>query len=74
MIKITIVTEYIKLDSFLKFCGACISGGEAKEFIKSGAVSVNGESCLMRSKKLYGNDKISFADKEYIIEAAIPQN
>lgn len=50
--KINISTEYIKLDSFLKLSGAALSGGQAKEMIKSGGIKVNGETCLMRGKKL----------------------
>ena len=40
---ITIQTEFIKLDSFLKFCGAVGTGGEAKIAIAEGEVQVNGE-------------------------------
>ena len=41
--KISIMTEYIKLDSLLKFTGMTETGGLAKEAIKDGKVSVNGE-------------------------------
>ena len=41
---IHIHTEYIKLDALLKFAGLCETGGEAKELIQAGAVTVNGES------------------------------
>ena len=47
---ITIQTEFIKLDSFLKFCGAVSTGGEAKIAIAEGEVQVNGEVCTMRGK------------------------
>jgi len=56
----TISTEYIKLDSFLKFAGMCETGGEAKEEILSGNVLVNGEACLMRGKKLRRGDSVTF--------------
>lgn len=56
----TITTEYIKLDSFLKFAGFCQTGGEAKEEVLAGNVKVNGEVCLMRGKKLRKGDSVTF--------------
>ena len=57
--------EYIKLDSFLKFCGAVLSGGEAKELIQGGKVKVNGEVCTMRGKKLRPGDEAELSGKRY---------
>ena len=59
MEKITIETEYIKLDSLLKFAAVVGTGGEAKYVISEGMVSVNGEVCTMRGKKLRPGDKVS---------------
>ena len=47
---ISITTEYIKLQDMLKFGNLVSSGGEAKQLILDGQVSVNGEVCLMRGK------------------------
>ena len=55
---ITIQTEFIKLDSFLKFCGAVGTGGEAKIAIAEGEVQVNGEVCTMRGKKCRAGDVV----------------
>ena len=55
---IQITTEYIKLDAFLKFAGACLTGGDAKLVIQEGRVTVNGESCTMRGKKLRPGDRV----------------
>lgn len=57
--EITIKEEYIKLSSFLKFCGAAQTGGRASELIKSGEVNVNGEICGQKGKKLFPGDEIS---------------
>lgn len=57
-LSITIQTDYIKLDSLLKFAGLCDTGGFAKELIQQGAVSVNGEVCTMRGKKIRPGDRI----------------
>lgn len=53
---IQITTEFIKLDSLLKFAGIAAVGGEAKFMVTSGAVLVNGEVCTMRGKKLRDGD------------------
>ncbi len=55
-----ITTEYIKLESFLKLANLVMSGGEAKLMIQDGLVKVNGETCLMRGKKLREGDVVSF--------------
>ena len=49
MEKIEISTEFIKLDSLLKFAALTGTGGEAKYCIAEGMVSVNGEVCTMRN-------------------------
>lgn len=64
MEKISITTEFIKLDSFLKLAALVGTGGEAKYVISEGMVTVNGEVCTMRGKKLRPGDKVSFADNE----------
>lgn len=50
--KIQITTEFIKLDSLLKFANAVATGGEAKQIVQDGLVKVNGETCTMRGKKI----------------------
>ena len=60
MEKITINTEFIKLDSLLKFAALVGTGGETKYVISEGMVKVNGEVCTMRGKKIYPGDKVDF--------------
>lgn len=64
MEKISITTDFIKLDSFLKLAAMVGTGGEAKYVITEGMVTVNDEICTMRGKKLYPGDKVSFADND----------
>ena len=45
---ISISTEFIKLDALLKFANVVMTGGEAKQIIQEGDVTVNGEVCTMR--------------------------
>ena len=60
MEEISIKTEYIKLDSLLKFSALIGTGGEAKAVIGEGLVSVNGEPCLERGKKIRPGDIVEF--------------
>ena len=54
--KVLITTEFIKLDSFLKYAGLTDTGGQAKEMVLEGMVKVNGEVCTMRGKKIRPGD------------------
>lgn len=65
MEEITITTEYIKLDAFLKFCGEAGTGGEAKLLVADGRIRVNGEVCQMRGRKLYPGDRVGAPGGEY---------
>ena len=56
MEKVKIVTEYIKLDQFLKFAGICQAGSEAKMKIADNSVVVNGTIERQRGKKLRNGD------------------
>ena len=69
MLEITIKTPFIKLDSLLKFAGLCDSGGIAKAIIQSGEVTVNGEVCLMRGKKIKNGDTVTFNGQTLKINA-----
>lgn len=65
--KVTIYTEFIKLDAALKLANAIESGGMAKLVIQDEQVKVNGEVCTMRGKKLYPGDKFSYMGAVYEI-------
>tara|TARA_B100000989_G_scaffold252448_1_gene200645 strand:- start:300 stop:473 length:174 start_codon:yes stop_codon:yes gene_type:complete len=56
----------MKLDQFLKWHNIASSGGEAKIFIKSGQVKVNGQIELKRGRKLVKGDKVMFLKNELI--------
>ena len=64
---IFIHTDFIRLDAFLKLAGAVITGGEAKLAITEGQVSVNGEPCTMRGKKLHDGDAVRYESTEYTV-------
>ena len=62
-----IETEFIKLDAALKYAALVATGGEAKEVIAEGMVTVNGEVCTMRGKKLRPGDSFCFNGETYKI-------
>ena len=68
MEKIKIETEFIKLDALLKFAVLVVAGGEAKTVIADGMVSVNGEVCTMRGKKIRPGDTVEFAGNTLVVE------
>ena len=67
---ITITTEYIKLQDLLKFAAAVSTGGEAKILIQEGDVTVNGEVCTMRGKKIRPGDDVALRDEHYTVTYA----
>ena len=70
MTDITITTEFIKLQDLLKLANLVGTGGEAKIVIQNGDVSVNGEVCTMRGKKIRPGDKVAFGGKELTVSYA----
>lgn len=67
---IPIHTEFIKLQDLLKFANLVESGGQAKEYVQAGEVSVNGEVCLMRGKKIRPGDDVCFQGEHYTVSYA----
>lgn len=67
--EIGIRTEFIKLDSFLKYAGVTDTGGQAKEAVLEGLVLVNGQVCTMRGKKIRPGDVVEIDDLELHVVA-----
>lgn len=59
MEQISINTDTIQLDQFLKWAGAVESGGQVKQLVSEGMVSVNGRIVSERRKKLQAGDVIA---------------
>ena len=72
-VRVEITSEYIKLQDALKFANVVYSGGEAKTLIQEGQVTVNGEVCTMRGKKLRPGDTFEFMGNVYLICIHEPQ-
>lgn len=56
MKQVSIRTEYIKLDQFLKLADCIPTGGMAKALLQEGVVRVNKEAEERRGRKLYPGD------------------
>lgn len=67
MKEIKINTDIIKLDSFLKWCGAVDMGSIAKIVVQNGEVKVNNEVMTMRGKKLKKGDIVEYNNESYKI-------
>lgn len=55
-------SEFVELYKILKFEGLADSGGNAKQAIAEGRVSVNGEIETRKRKKIRAGDQIDFID------------
>lgn len=68
---ISIKTEYIKLDQLLKFSALAESGATAKDMILDEIVSVNGEVCSMRGKKIRTGDVVTVEFEDETVEITV---
>lgn len=61
--------EFILLQSLLKLAGVCDTGGEAKQAIIGGLVTVDGVVETRRGKKIKAGQIITFSNKKIKVEA-----
>ena len=66
--KIHINSEYITLGQFLKFADIIYSGGEAKSYLASHDVKINGEIDNRRGRKLRVGDVIEVDEGQFEID------
>ncbi len=64
MEKVTIHTEHIQLDQFLKLAGAVESGGAVKPLLLEGCIFVNGTKETARRKKLSAGDVVTLKTED----------
>ena len=67
---VLITTEFIKLQDLLKFANLTETGGMAKECVQAGEVTVNGQVCTMRGKKIRPGDVVAFDGQELTVAYA----
>ncbi len=58
----------IRLGQFLQVAGLVDSGGEAKEAIREGYVSVNGEVDTRRGRQLRPGDVVELDGRKVVVE------
>ena len=63
----------MKLDQFLKWNQLVSSGGEAKNLIMAGLVSVNGTVETKRGRKLKDGDVVCFKQEELVFYQSEPR-
>tara|TARA_Y100001968_G_scaffold231674_1_gene214423 strand:- start:118 stop:306 length:189 start_codon:yes stop_codon:yes gene_type:complete len=60
----------MKLNQFLKIKSLVSTGGQAKQMINSGLISVNGIVETRRGRQLRQGDRVSFEHEDYIVSHA----
>ena len=60
-IDVAIHTDYIQLDQALKLAGIIMTGGQIKPLLEEGAISLNGQVCTEKRKKLHVGDQVEIA-------------
>lgn len=65
---ISLKTPYITLGQVLKLARVVGTGGEAKAFLASNSVKINGELDNRRGRKLYKGDVIEFGSEKIALK------
>lgn len=63
-------TDFIELDAFLKWANLVGSGGEAKQLIQAGQLTVNGVKETRRGRKLVAGDVVALDRQAWRITRA----
>jgi ribosome-associated protein len=61
--------EYVELNQLLKLVGACNSGGEGKQRVAEGLVTVDGEVELRKTCKVRAGQVVRYKDLEIHVVA-----
>ncbi len=64
-VDVPVGSEMIRLGQFLKFAGVLDTGGDVKEAIIDGYVTVNGEVDRRRGRQLHDGDIVGFEGRRY---------
>jgi ribosome-associated protein len=56
--------DYVELNQLLKLTGLCDSGGQGKQIVASGAVSVDGQQELRKTCKIHAGQVVQLDDVE----------
>ena len=56
--------EFVELNQLLKLAGLCDSGGAGKQLVASGAVRVDGEVELRKTRKVRAGERVQVGDAQ----------
>ena len=62
----TLKTEYITLGQFLKVMNVISSGGEARDFLETHEMIINGQPDQRRGRKIYPGDVVTLPGGEEV--------
>lgn len=65
----TLRGEYVELNQLLKLVGICMSGGEGKQLVAEGGVTVDGLQELRKTCKVRAGQVVRWEDHEIAVEA-----
>ena len=68
MKEIFIYTDFVTLGQFLKLANLIQTGGEAKEFLSTHKIFVDGELDNRRGRKLYDGMIVALLDEKFVIK------
>lgn len=72
-VTVTIRTDTIRLDQFLKLAEAVQGGGEAKVRVQAGEVAVNGEVETRRGRKLRVGDRVALGGRTFEVAEGLEE-
>jgi len=74
MEEIVLKKEFITLGQLLQVSGIAASGAQAKIMVKDLAIFVNNQKENRRGRKLFAEDVISIAERQFIVKSGNTQN
>lgn len=66
----TLRGEFVELNQLLKLVGICMSGGEGKQLVAEGGVTVDGQQELRKTCKVRAGQVVRWEDHEITVEEA----
>ena len=65
------LTKHIELNAFLRISGVPGTGGQVKQVIRAGSVTVNGEVETRNKRKLHAGDVVECLGKRHEVKAEV---
>ncbi|MEZ4755626.1 MAG: RNA-binding S4 domain-containing protein [Flavobacteriales bacterium] len=59
--------DHVELNQLLKLVGICMSGGEGKQLVAEGGVTVDGQQELRKTCKVRAGQVVRWEDQEIVV-------